>query len=152
MSLFKKPIDGIGCALRSIAGRVSEDLSAQWRLNGRIRLLNRWCRHNPKKMFVCFLVTFFSIAVLDFMLFQPTPSNSKHLKFDTSAPTVYEDWKDISNEYGKRNELIQFVNKTIDLRSRMDSLINIPNKSHVDSMQLLQCVNELKSLSTKTNK
>lgn len=128
---------------------VTQWLEKKLHYRSRIRLLNRWGRHHPKKLFYCYCVCAVIIISLNIL------SIDFHHPQDIVAPfpdlsdadKVFEKNREIENTHSLIHSVeTEYASSNYYLVDRLDSLVKVPVKSHADSVEIVRIYNKLNYL------
>lgn len=136
-----------------------EKMSMRLRLQGRIRLANRWGRHNPKELAAISIGTLASLTLISFASIAHFASTKQEVppRPIAKVDNVFNLMNRI-DEYKKfqQNEVNKLALQGESIKNSLDSLIRLPVKSHRDSLEILRksrqlsiIVNNLKSNSSQ---
>ena len=116
-------------------------LGRSCRLQGRIRLMNRWSRQHPKRMGCLVIGSLVAVLLSDLFL-------SAHFAANQTAPnqvaianmdSVFRGLQIIQeNKLVQQNTVLSLTDRGRILHRELDSLIALPNKSHQDSMRIIR--------------
>lgn len=152
-SLKKATQDFVVTTTQSIKSGLSPliaHINQKLRLQGRIRLTNRWAAKNPKKFLVSFLVIMCLIISIDIIV--TTTINKTHVKNPISnvakVDDVFDGMRQIENN---RENIKMYFSKMIDdginLNNKLDSINKIENKTHTDSLEMQRIMAKLNVIS-----
>ena len=126
-------------------------VSKKLRLAGRIRLANRWARNNPKKFVGAFFLSMLMVFALDFT----TTAFMKGKEIDSNHRSVVEMDHTINgmrkieaNRESIKTFFGNIVEEGTELTHKLDSLQNIENKTHQDSLAMMATINRLNAINT----
>lgn len=152
-SLKKATQDFIGTTTQSIKSGLSpliSHINQKWRLQGRIRLTNRWAAKNPKKFLASFLIIMGLIISTDIIVTSFIKKDHEKNPFSDVAKVdnVFNGMRQIENN---RENIKMYFSKMIDdginLNNKLDSINKIENKSHTDSLEMQRIIAKLNVIS-----
>lgn len=146
----KNIVNSISTGVADLSSSIASVFGHKWRLKGRIKLCNRWAKKNPKK----FMVYFFSLMmlILAFDLISLAFFHEDRLKAPITglvqANSYFEKRRNIDqNRERAKEKYEELIQKGNILLNQLDSLKNIPQKTHKDSIELAITVRQLNILS-----
>lgn len=120
------------------------------RYDARKRLLNRWGRHSPKKIWYCYLTIAAILVSFNILGLITHSTNKSDIYTQNTVPRVdfaSSSFKIMANKQEIRDAAENYVNKTSVLMNEFDSLMKKDVKSHEDSLRIISIY---KSLNNKT--
>lgn len=109
------------------------------RLDGRVRLANRWGRKHPKRLFAYFVSSVLCIGICDFVISScifACDKNNEQQKVLTVQP-MFQGMHEINaRKMSIKNNYDMMVQKSKQLGMELDSLNAIENKTKEDSIDI----------------
>ena len=130
--------------------RLGESIGNKFRMKGRIRLANRWARHNPKRFFVYFLVCIASLITINESIYFLM---KKHHPHDISSsvlairPVFDGRHRIYANREGLKLQFSELINEGQELLSVLDSLSHLPVKTSADSLKIYHVMKKIETIS-----
>lgn len=152
-SLKKATQDFIGNVTQSVKSGLTpliSHINQKWRLQGRIRLTNRWAAKNPKKFMVSFLIIMGFIISTDIIItsFIKQGQEKNPLSNIANVDDVFDGMRQIENN---RENIKMYFSKMIDdgikLNNQLDSINKIERKTPTDSLEMQRIMAKLNVIS-----
>lgn len=163
MALFKskktkpKGETGVSKLARQVAGPIRKmmgNVSTKTRLEARIRYANIKATENPKKWFLSLTAILAGFTVITLVLCFISDSESP-AKTIQEIPPVMSTFNGLQNvEVGKertKEAVRNFYSESVKLANEIDSLSQLPNKTHEDSVKIYRNYLILKDLHNLDN-
>ena len=118
------------------------------RLAPRIRIANRWARKHPKKTFAYMVVTLLTVIFTDLTItaFSYSDRENPMTTIATVEP-IFDGFRAIqANKQAHQEQILSLAAKGRSVKSEIDSLIAIPEKSHSDSITIIQRYRQLQTI------
>lgn len=137
--------EGVRMTFQPIFARLGRRL----RLGARIRMANRWAAAHPRKLFAIIA----GILVVNFVtgtfLFPGYVSRNMAVAEINSFDSVFINRRIIDNSRQDRRRLLEEeVERMQVLRTEIDSLLALPEKTAEDSTRIIKAFNQLEAIST----
>lgn len=136
----KSKPSAVSLLLHDFTSPVMQKLSAYTRYYGRKRLADRWARHNPKK----FMYSYISLAsviliytVVSTFLYEEKQEKRSFSMSQTMDNVDIHQNKIRENEMRIKAEIKSFAEESILMANELDSLSKLDNKTHSDSIRIL---------------
>ena len=130
-------------------------IGIKYRLAGRIRLANIWARKHPRRTFAYVTGSLLLVLVVNITmdsLFANSnelnePNELNELSVIAPVDPMLEGFRAIqANKTAHRGTLMDLTAKGQLLHEELDSLIALPNKTHADSVHIIQSYRQLESI------
>lgn len=124
-------------------------VGTKYRLAGRIRLANIWARTHPRRTFTYVTGSLFFLLASTVAIDSMTLSDKREPDVSSIAQLepLFAGFRTIqANKSVHRFTLTELPREGQLLREKLDSLIEIPHKSHKDSIHIVQSYNRLESI------
>ena len=124
-------------------------LGTRYRLAARIRLANCWARKHPKRTFAT-VVSSLSLLLLSTVALDQLHAdkeNGPNISMIANMEPMFEGFRTIqANKDVHRHTVQNMALEGQVLRQKLDSMIAIPHKSHMDSIRIIQSYRQLENI------
>lgn len=137
--------------IKNLLSPYLQKISETIRIDGRIRLANRWGRKHPRRLmfyYAVFSVTLLAVTLITDIMNHAASDTSDVLKI-SDIPQMYNRLNFIQSQEGKqeliKHEIADLYGKGLILYNELDSLQHLQNKSHQDSIRIITIYQALNS-------
>lgn len=119
-------------------------------MKARIVLANRWARHHPKRFFVYFLVCMASLVTVNetiYFLVKKNHQNNTATSVLAIRPVFDGIHRIDANREGLKMQLNLLIDEGNTLLNSLDSIYNLPVKTHNDSIEIHRLMKKIETIS-----
>ena len=147
---IKNIITGSSKLFSSSWNNLGNSIGNRFRMKGRIRLANRWARHNPKRFFVYFLVCIVSMIAVNesiYFLIKKHREKEYHSGMLAVRPVFEGRHRIEANREGLKMQISMLIDEGRELLTVLDSLNNIAVKTPSDSLEIYRVMKQIETIS-----
>lgn len=124
-------------------------LSRRYRLASRIRLANGWAKKHPKRTlaYVVGTLSFLMVGTIALDQIRTSKESEPNVSMIANMEPLFDGFRTIqANKDVHRHTLMDLATKGQLLRTQLDSMIAIPDKSHLDSIHIIRSYRQLENI------